>query len=368
MTAASRNHSSERSAGYRSRAAHSGDAAADAEAQSQLPADRFSRWPGLAVVAVATLAALAGHLLVPSVSPLVIAILAGVLVGNVRQPDPRLAPGFAFATRSLLRIGVALLGLQLIFGDIVALGPWVILLIVGTVASSIGVCLWLGARLGLSPAQRLLIACGTSICGAAAVAAVRGVIGSDDDSSAQSADDDAATAIATIVVFGTLLLGAIPLIVHLVGLDEQTGGIWAGLAIHEVAQAVAAGGIIGSGALAVAAVVKLGRVLMLAPVLAVISIRRRRTAPSGARPPLVPLFVIGFIACVALASTGVIPAPVLSVAGWVQVALLSGAMFALGTGVRVRALRAVGARPFVLGAAGTVWIASIGLAGALLVG
>lgn len=327
-------------------------------------ARRASVRPGLAVVALAVAVSLVGHLLFPVVSPLVIAIVAGLLAGNLRALGARHRPGLTVASRTLLRVGVALLGLQLVFGDILALGPWAAVLIVATVASSIGVTLWVGARLGLSPAQRLLIACGTSICGAAAVAAADSVIAPRTAGSPRAAG----TAVVTVVLFGTLLLGAIPPAVHLLGLSPETAGIWAGLAIHEVAQTVAAGSVIGSGALAVAVVVKLGRVLMLAPVLAVISVRRRRAAPAGNRPPIVPLFVLGFLGCMALASSGAVPTAVLGAAGHVQLALLSAGMFALGTGVRLDAIREAGPRPFVLGGIGTAWIAAIGLAGAVFVG
>ena len=175
--------------------------------------------------------------------------------------------------------------------------------------------------------------------------------------------------------------------------------MWAGASIHEVAQVVAASGVIGSGALAVGVVVKLGRVLLLAPVLAVISLRERRlrsparaesgsaadspadsatdnatdgaagrsAAPGrGARPPLVPLFVVGFVALMALRTTGLVPAAVLSLAKWGETALLTIAMFALGTGVRAASLRRVGPRPFVLAAVTTAWVATVSLGGILL--
>ncbi|WP_035739588.1 YeiH family protein [Gordonia hirsuta] len=320
------------------------------------------RLPGLALVAAATAAAVGLHRWLPMVSPLLSAILLGIAVGNLAPPGPRYAPGFAVASRTLLRLGVALLGLQLVVGDVFGLGPGVIGLIVLTVVLSLAGSLWFGKFLGLSPAQRLLIACGTSICGAAAVAAADGVVDGE--------EEEAAAAIGVVVVFGTLLLGGIPLAVWLLGLSPQAGGLWAGISIHEVAQVVAAGGLIGSGALATAVVVKLGRVLMLAPVLVVLGVRQRRahTGRTGARPPLVPLFVAGFAACVALGSSGVIPGPVLAGAAQVQTVLLAAAMFALGTGVRLATLRALGPRPILLGAAATVWISVLGLAGALLVG
>ncbi len=323
------------------------------------PLSAASPWPGLAVSAVAVAVGFAVHALVPLLSPPVVAIVLGVLVANLRPLGPRYAPGLAVASRRLLRIGVALLGLQLVVGDILGLGVGVIGLIIAVVTLSMAACLWLGRLLGLSPAQRLLIAGGTSLCGAAAVVAVDGVIDAD--------DEDTATAVAIVVVFGTALLGLIPLGAAALHLSQRQAGLWAGASIHEVAQAVAAGGLIGSGALAVAVVVKLGRVLLLAPVVALIGLGRRRHAAPGTRPPVVPGFIVGFAVCVAIASTGLVPAHVLAFGNPVQVALLSAAMFALGTGVRVSALRAVGPRPFVLGALGSAWIAGLGLAGALLV-
>ncbi len=339
-----------------------GSAGAGPRAPRRRLSDVLAPLPGLLLTAAAAAAALTVHHWAPAVSPLLIAIVLGAAVANLAPPGERYTPGLSFASRRLLRLGVALLGLQLVAGDVLALGPGVIGLIVVAVGLSLAGSLWLGRRLGLATDQRLLIACGTSLCGAAAVAAVDGVIDAD--------EEETAAAIGVVVVFGTALLGLIPLGVALLGLSARAGGIWAGISIHEVAQAVAAGGLIGSGALAVAAVVKLGRVLLLAPVLVGIGLRRRRAtgAAAGPRPPLVPLFIAGFAACVALRSAGVVPAPVLAAAGQVQVALLTAAMFALGAGVRLAALRALGPRPVILGTAGAAWITGLGLAGALVVG
>lgn len=110
---------------------------------------------------------------------------------------------------------------------------------------------------------------------------------------------------------------------------------------------------------------------MLAPVLAAISwhIRRGRNAEafdSARKPPLVPVFVLAFLACAAVGSTGVIPSAALDVAHEVQSVLLTAAMFALGTGARLRSLARVGARPLVLAAGSTLWVTMLALAGALI--
>ncbi|RMI32594.1 YeiH family protein [Nocardia stercoris] len=319
--------------------------------------------PGLAVTSIVVAVLMLVHHWLPQVSPLLLAIVVGAVVANIDTLPQRLQPGLQFSAKRVLRIGVALLGLQVTVGDIAGLGPGVLAVVVVIVAGGIAGTLWMGRLLGLSWTQRLLIACGFSICGAAAAAAVDGMI--------DAKDEELVTTVALVVVFGTLLIGLIPLLAGVFGLDARTGGIWAGGAVHEVAQVVAAGGAIGGGALTVAVLVKLARVVLLAPVLAVVGLRVRQQSRGRAdavAPPLVPLFVVAFLGFVVLRSTGTVPASVLGVAGVAQTALLTAAMFALGTGVRIAALRRVGPRPLVLAALSTVWVSAIALAGALLVG
>lgn len=315
---------------------------------------------GIALCAAGAAAAMAAGLVLPGVSPLLIAIAFGALLGNIVVVPGGLKPGLDFSAKRLLRVGVALLGLKLVFGDIAGLGWGVIAVVVAVVVLGIAGTLYAGAALGLPWTQRILIACGFSICGAAAVAATGGVIDAE--------EEELLTAVALVVVFGTLLMLVVPLLASTMGLSGRQAGAWAGGSIHEVAQAVAAGGIIGGGALGVATVVKLARVLMLAPVLAYLGVRQRRRAGAGAaRPPIVPLFVVGFLVCVALRSSGLLPADVLDLAQALQTALLTAAMFALGLGARISLLRSVGPRLIVLAALSTVWVAAIALVGVLLV-
>ncbi|MFC7449077.1 YeiH family protein [Rhodococcus daqingensis] len=316
---------------------------------------------GLCVVGAATAMGI-GRLL-PAVSPLLIAIVLGALVANLVTVPGWIRPGLDFSSKRLLRVGIALLGLQLMFSDVLALGWGVIAVVVAIVVLGMAGTMYAGKLLGLSWTQRVLIACGFSICGAAAVAAADGVV--------DAKEEELLTAVALVVVFGTLMIPTIPLLAGALGLTDRQAGMWAGGSIHEVAQVVAAGGVIGGGALAVATVVKLARVLMLAPVMAYLGAHERRIAKDSrmdvTRPPLIPVFVLAFIGCVALRSAGVLPAGVIMQAQVVQTALLTAAMFALGIGVRVALLRSVGARPFVLAAIGTGWVAVISLAGVWLV-
>ncbi len=246
-----------------------------------------------------------------------------------------------------------LLGLQLVLGDILALGWTVVVGVVAIVGDAIGHD---GARSAVEGRRDpdLLIAAGFSICGAAAVAGMEGVL-------TKRKDEEAATAVALVVVFGTLMIAIMPTLNALLGLDPRTAGIWTGGSTHEVAQVVAAAGIIGAAALEVAIVVKLARVLMLAPVLGVVSWRQRSEAAGEGRtrPPLVPLFVAAFLAMVVVRSLGIVPDGVLSVAKLFQAWLLAAAMFALGTSVHRSVLRRTGGRPVVLATLATLVVMAI---------
>lgn len=318
--------------------------------------------PGLLLCALAVAVALAVNAALPGASPLIIAIVLGIALTNtVRLPEST-TPGITFAAKKLLRVGIVFLGLQLVLSDIAALGVPMLLVIVCIVAGGIFGTLLLGRLLKMRPAQVLLIACGFSICGAAAVAGVEGVTDSE--------EEDVVTAVALVVIFGTLMIFGLPMVASLLGLSPEISGMWAGGSIHEIAQVVAAGGVIGGGALTLAVVVKLARVLMLAPVAAVLSVRQRRSGQVEAgqkRPPIVPLFILGFLAMVLLRSFVDLPGAVIAAGGFAQTALLSAAMFGLGCGVKVRSLMQVGARPFILAAASTVLVAGIALAGITLV-
>lgn len=314
--------------------------------------------PGLLVCAVAVAVAMAVGTLLPGVSPLIVAIILGIALTNLLRLPDAVAPGITFAAKKLLRLGIVFLGLQLVLSDILSLGWPMLLVIVCIVSGGIFGTLALGRLLKMRPAQVLLIACGFSICGAAAVAGVEGVTDSD--------EEDVVTAVALVVIFGTLMIPLIPVAGQLLGMNPELNGLWAGGAIHEIAQVVAAGGVIGGGALAVAVIVKLSRVLLLAPVVAILSTRMRRagqTSPNGKRPPIIPLFIIGFLAMIVLRSTVELPASMLHAGGLLQTALLSAAMFGLGSGVKIRNLVRVGVRPFILASASTVLVAGIALAG-----
>jgi uncharacterized integral membrane protein (TIGR00698 family) len=344
-------------------------------ARASATARLAARAPGVAACLLAAAASYGLSLLLPGTSPLLIAIVLGIVVANVVPMPAVVAPGVDFSAKQLLRVGIVLLGLQLSLADIAALRAPMLGVVVTIVALGIGGTLLLGRMLGVAPRLRLLIACGFSICGAAAVAATAGVTDPDDEH-----EEDTVTAVALVVLFGTALIFALPALAGAFGFNSTFAGMWAGGATHEIAQVVAIGGTLGGGALAVAVLVKLARVLLLAPVMAVVSLRERRRVRAAAGrdaepgasdgpklPPIVPWFVAGFLALVLVRSFVPIPDAALSIAQVLQTGLLAAAMFGLGCGVRFARLARVGLRPFALATASTVLVGSIALGGVALV-
>ncbi|MGO4593238.1 YeiH family protein [Leifsonia sp. 2TAF2] len=324
--------------------------------------------PGLVVCAGAAAVAWAVHWLIPAIPLLTAAVVLGIVVGQVPVARPAvvgpLAPGLSLSAKRLMRVGVVLLGLKLSLGDIAGLG-WV------TIASTVAVVLisfagtfWIGRLFRLPGHQPLLIATGFSICGASAIGAMSGVV--------KPKDEEAATPVALVTLCGTLAIFVLPLLWHPLGLDAAQFGHWVGAGVHDVGQVVATAQIAGAGALAVAVVVKLTRVLMLAPMVAIASVVERRRQvegdPAAKRPPIVPLFVAGFIVAALVRTFLPLPAVVTDGADTLQTVLLAMALFGLGTAVRLRTLVGTGWRALVTGliswlliavlALGAVWLSA----------
>lgn len=317
--------------------------------------------PGILGCAVAGALAMFGPHLIPTVGPLLWAILLGAILTNIVTLPDVMQPGIGFVGKKVLRAGIVLLGLQLSLGDILGLG-WVMLLaVVAIVGIGMATGILAGRALGLSTKQSLLIASGFSICGAAAVAGADGVL--------NAKEEETATAIGLVVLFGSLMIPIVPLITSAAGLEPHAAALFAGGSIHEVAQVVAAAGIIGGGALGTAVLVKLARVVMLAPVMAGLSLWARRSGVgdgSGKRPPIVPLFVVGFLVMMVVATLKIVPAEWLPTIKWIQTYLLACAMFALGLGVKIKKLIQVGPKPLVLGIINTVVVGLVAWGGMLL--
>jgi uncharacterized integral membrane protein (TIGR00698 family) len=326
--------------------------------------------PGVLVAAAAAAFAWGINALVPAIPLLTASAVLGIVVAQIPAARPALtgmlAPGLAIAAKRLMRIGIVVLGLKLSLVDIAGLGWVTVIAVIAVVLITFGVTLWLGRLFRLPGHQPMLIATGFAICGASAIGAMSSVV--------KAKDKDTATPVALVTLCGTMAIAVLPLLWHPLGLSNVQFGHWVGASVHDVGQVVATAQIAGAAALAVAVVVKLTRVLMLAPMVAIASVVVRRRSAEGQfgvqsakRPPLVPLFVAGFL-CAVLARTVLgLPAPVLDGANTLQTALLAMALFGLGTAVRLRELARTGWRALVVGLLSWLIIAVLAL-GAVALG
>ena len=331
-----------------------------------------SPWPGLLLTAAATVVALVVSAFVPAVNAATLAVVFGVVLTNVGGHRPLFRAGTHVASHRLLRIAVVLLGLQLGLPQLRALGLDGLAIVVTTVAITFFGTQLLGRVLRIPSGRTLLIATGFSVCGASAVAAM--------SSAADSDEEDTAVAVALVTLCGSLAIVILPLLRVPLGLDPQAFGSWVGASVHDVGQTVATASRV-DGALSAAVVVKLSRVILLAPLVAGVSlVRRRRLATQSAdhaagtvdrsaqRPPLMPLFVVGFLAAILLSSTQLVPAGALAVAHRAQEVLLVAALFGLGTTIDLRALRRTGGRALLLGLLSWILVAVTAYLGVRLLG
>lgn len=316
--------------------------------------------PGLLLCGLVTLAAIAMQVAEEGLfgrawlEALLLAILLGACIRTAWTPSTRWSPGISFSAKTLLEVAVLLLGASVSAHTIMAVGPALLAGIVLVVVASITISYGIGRTLGLRQRVALLVACGNSICGNSAIAAVAPVIGAD--------NADVASSIAFTAVLGVIVVLTLPLMIPLVGLTGTQYGVLAGLTVYAVPQVLAATAPIGVIAVQTGTLVKLVRVLMLGPVVLILSLlanRLREQAeepapsltvgkrPARGRPPLhqlVPWFVVGFLGLAALRSAGLVPHEALVPAATAASLLMIVAMAALGLGVNFRVVASAGAR------------------------
>jgi len=329
-----------------------------ADEEKSRPATRFritGIWPGLFLTTLVACAAYGVHLLpvVSTFSPLIIAILLGMIFHNVVGTPASAKPGVTFSLRRILRFAIIMLGLQLTAMQIGEVGATGVAIIAVTLGATFLFTGWFGRLMGIDPKLAQLIGAGTSVCGASAVIATNTVT--------NAHDEDVAYAVACVTVFGSIAMFAYPTLGSLLHLDPRAYGLWAGSSIHEIAQVVAAAFQEGRQAGEFGTIAKLSRVMLLAPLVIMLGVAAaRRSGTSSARAPM-PWFVLGFIAMIALNSVITIPPETKSVIVSITTFLLTMALAAMGLETDVGKLYAKGLRPLAVGAAASVFISVLSL-------
>jgi uncharacterized integral membrane protein (TIGR00698 family) len=255
-----------------------------------------------------------------------------------------------------------LLGAQVTLPQIVGLGPAAALIAVAGLILCLAAGYGLARALRLSPELAWLTAAAVAICGASATLAVAAVL-----PRRETTGRDAAATVAAITVVGTAAMILYPLAAGLAGMDAQAAGLFLGASLHEVVQAVGAGFTVSDLAGEVSATVKLVRVACLAPVVALIGWWSHRSSaePGATRPPLLPLFLVGFLILAGLASAGAIPADWLPILRDAARFCLLVAIVALGMKIAPRRLLAFGPRPLLAILGQTLILAAFAFAAVL---
>jgi uncharacterized integral membrane protein (TIGR00698 family) len=312
--------------------------------------------PGLlaSLVAAAAAAFLSDHYGGPV---MLFALLLGMAMNFLGEVE-RCRAGISFASRTLLRIGVAMLGFRITLWQIAELGWQPVVLVVSVVTLTILASIWIAKRMGFDPLFGLLTGGATAICGASAALALSAAI-----PEGKLKQRDTAFTIMGVSILSTVAMILYPAAASLLGLDDRLAGIFIGASIHDVAQVVGAGFAISPEAGDTATVIKLMRVAMLAPVIVAVGLlAHRNRSDQDARPPLLPLFVVAFLVLVVMNSLLPIPTAVQDVGSSISRWCLVAAIAALGMKTRLGEIAEIGWKPVLLMVAETLFIAALALA------
>jgi uncharacterized integral membrane protein (TIGR00698 family) len=296
-------------------------------------------------------------------------LLYALLIGlsfHFLMANPQIKPGVEFCGRTLLRCGVALLGARITFDQVQALGLTTALVVGAALACTIGMGLVLARVLGRPAEEGLLTGGAVAICGASAALAISSVL-------PQTRENERFTLLVVVgvTVLSTVAMVVYPFAMHWLGLSPHDAGIFLGGTIHDVAQVVAAGMMLGPEAGDTATLVKLFRVMLLMPVVLVIVIAYRRhpaVKVSNQSVPLIPGFLVVFIVLVLWATVGLIPPPAVHLAADTSRWLLVTAIAAAGIKTSFEDLIQLGWRPVAMLLGETLFIAAFVLMAVLSLG
>ena len=327
-------------------------------AKRQLP-DWPVIWPG--VLTAITIAMAASFIAEHQGGPQLLYALFFGMAFNFAANGEKVKAGIEFASRQILRFGVALLGARITAEQISGLGAAPIMMVIGGVVLTILFGALVGLLLGRPKTEGLLTGGAVAICGASAALAISAVM--------PKSEENQRFTLFTVVgvtTLSTVAMIAYPAIARALDLDPGAASVFLGGTIHDVAQVVAAGYMISPEVGDGATFVKLLRVAMLLPVVLVFSLVFRTRGEGGNRPPLLPGFLIGFAILVVINSLGIIPKPVTDAASHLSRWCLVVAIAALGVKTSLQQLASLGWRPVLMLAVDTVFLAGLILGGLLI--
>ncbi len=291
------------------------------------------------------------------------ALLFGMSL-NFLAKENTTAPGINFASRSVLRLGVALLGARITLGSLIELGAGPVLLVIAGLLSTIAFSCLLARYLKRPQEEGLLTGGAVGICGASAALAISAAL-----PNTESGQRMTLLTVVGVTALSTLAMILYPALATFLHLDAQSTAIFFGGTIHDVAQVVGAGYMVSEQVAQTATLVKLFRVALLVPVVFAISLAfRRRQGCEASSAPLLPGFLIGFVLLVLANSMGLLGTELPQALGSVSRWCLVIAIAALGVKTSFGELRHMGWRPVLLIVSNTIFLAMFVLIGMAMLG
>jgi uncharacterized integral membrane protein (TIGR00698 family) len=339
-------------------------------------AAKYSKIWGFALALALAVGAYVLHAESALLEPMLVSMVIGVAIRNAVGLSPRFAVGVKWCVMTLMPIGIVLMGARLNFFDVVRTSATALIISVICVAVALTLTIWLCRRVGVGQKLGIMIGIGTAICGGTAIAVCAPVIEAD--------DNDTAFAITTVTLFGLVAMFALPLLGHAFGMSQLEFGVWAGTSVHQTPQVVATGFAYGPQAGDVATIVKLVRVLLLAPVVIGLGVwyAKKKRAQQIAHvtklarwQSLFPPFILGFVLLALAATLHLLPDFTLHLqesflwakqdvdivlakrVTWLSTFILTIAMAGVGLGVDLRGIAKIGLRALYVGLASAVILA-----------
>jgi uncharacterized integral membrane protein (TIGR00698 family) len=286
---------------------------------------------------------------------LVLAILLGMVWRSTLGVRKEYSSGIAFSNKRLLRLGIILLGMRLNLVDIYHAGSKVFFLAVINIIFTLIVVYSLSKWFGVEKKLGFLTACGTAICGAAAVVAISAQI--------KASEQDTAIGAATVAVLGTIFTLTYTFLMPILGLSDHGYGIFTGGTLHEIAHVIAAAAPGGSEAVDLAVIVKLTRVALLVPVaiIAGFFVQKEKGKGSGTFSNLpIPWFIFGFLALSGIHTLGIIPEAAAEHIVTFAYLFIGMAMAGLGLNVDLLSFKKYGIKSFAAGFVGSILLSILG--------
>ncbi|WP_107925040.1 YeiH family protein [Lysinibacillus parviboronicapiens] len=287
---------------------------------------------------------------------LVIAIIIGMAWKATFNVADSWQPGIAFSSKKLLRFGIILLGMRLNLADIYHAGASVFVIAFIDLLFALMVVYGLTKIFHVEKKLGILTACGTAICGAAAVVAIAPQI--------KANEKETAVGAAIVALLGTVFTLVYTMLYSLFGLSPTQYGIFAGGTLHEIAHVIAAAAAGGNEAVDIAVIVKLTRVALLVPVAIIIGIWYQRSENGQEKKAfslsIIPWFILGFLAMSALNSLGIVPPAIAQSIVNCAYILIAMAMAGLGLNVEIKTFKQLGLKAFIAGLIGSVCLSVLG--------